>query len=160
MNIHAGIDLTATDHQKSEPRMRRTIASVLNAALLAGVAASLSGCVVACPAIAYIYNGPAVLEFSEPVASTTSVAACFGDACTPVDLAREDVQRWEVPQEDPFIRDGMDDGSIQTVRVLVTDDRGRILSDKAYEIPVTVERRGVFGQCGGPFQFEPVSITL
>lgn len=140
--------------------MRRVIGSAVNAAMIAGVAISLSGCVVACPAIGYGYWGPAVLEFTAPVSSSASIAACFGDGCTPADLARDDGQRWEVPQEAPYIGDGVIGGSVQSVRVVVTDDRGQTLSDQAYEIPVSVERTGVFGQCGGPFKFEPVRITL
>jgi hypothetical protein len=118
---------------------------VIGAAVLVVAGLSLSGCVMACPAIAYLYSGPAVLQFSEPVPASAMVAACFGDACAPVELPRNDDRR---------------DGWVQTVRVVVTDRSGKITSDKAHEIPIDVERTGVFGQCTGPFEFEDVPITL
>ena len=141
---------------------RRGFARVaVSVAVLVATGFSLSGCVTACPAIAHLYSGPAVLQFSEPVPATATVAACFGEACAPIELPRNDDRRWEVPQEVPFLGvDAVGDGWVRTVRVVATDRSGKIISDKAHEIPVAVERTGLFGQCNGPFEFEDVPITI
>jgi hypothetical protein len=133
------------------------------ATVIIAVSISISGCSVvsACPAVGYMYTGPAVLVFPQPLPSQASVAACFGEECTPVELPRSDAQRWNVPQKSPYIADGMvGDGSEKTVHVVVTNGDGTILSDEAHEIPVAVESTGILGQCGGPFEFEPVSISV
>lgn len=120
----------------------------------------LSGC-TACSAVGYIYSGPAVVELDAPLPTDSSMSACFGEVCEPAELTRGDGQRWEIPQEPPFVGDGsLRDGAQRNLRVVVTDSSGTAISDAEYEIPVTVEPTGVFGQCPGPFSFEPVAIAL
>lgn len=128
--------------------------------LAAVLAVGLSGCVgTACSAVGYIYTGPAVLEFNPPLDEEAGVAACFGAECEPAAIARGG--DWEVPQEPPFFEsDVLVPGAERMLRVVVTGPDGALVSDGVHEIPVVVERKGVFGECPGPFSFEPVVIDL
>ena len=138
--------------------------AILCAALAVSAGFSLTGCVGgvvldACPAIGYGYNGPAVVEFEPAPPGSAVVTACFGAECEPaeVDQVRGE---WAVPQEAPYLGpDVYGDGSAQTLRLVVTDGT-RTLVDDEFEIPVTVERTGIFGQCTGPFRYEPVHVSL
>lgn len=126
---------------------------------------ALTGCtggvvLDACPAIGYLYRGPAVVEFSEPVPAAATVVACFGDDCTPSRIEPNGDDRWEVPQESPYLGPGrIGDGSELSLRVVVTEG-DHALVDGLFVIPVVVERAGIFGQCPGPFRFEPVEVPL
>lgn len=122
----------------------------------------LSGCVgTACSAVGYIYTGPAVLEFSPPLDEGVGVAACFGAECEPAAIARGSEATWAVPQEPPFFEsEVLVPGEERMLRVVVTGSNGAVVSDGVHEIPIRVERTGVFGECPGPFSFEPVVIDL
>jgi hypothetical protein len=142
---------------------QRAFIGVVKGVLLCAVGMSLSGCVglSACSTVGYLYTGPAVIEFSEPVPKAVSVAACLGEDCEPAALTRENAERWEVPQEAPYLGpSSYGDGSDRTVHVVVTQADGAVLSDESHEIPIAAEKTGLFGQCPGPFSFEPVSIVL
>ena len=140
---------------------RRAGRAIAASAVLVVVAMPLSGCVVgACSAVGYGYGGPAVLEFADPIDSDVTVSACFGE-CIPAELVRDDDQRWEVPQEVPYVeRVFIGPGSIRTVRVTLTEPDGTLLSDDTYDIPIAGGTSGWFGECPGPFTFEPVEIDL
>lgn len=128
--------------------------------VVAAAIVPVSGC-ASCDAIGYVYAGPAVIEVAAPLLADLSMSACFGAGCEPALLARADGQRWEVPQEPPFVGDTfVGDGSERLLRIVVTDPSGTALVDSEHEIPVKTEPTGVFGQCPGPFTFEPVPISL
>jgi hypothetical protein len=131
--------------------------AALAVALLA--AAPLSGCVTACSAVGYGYTGPAVIEFAEPPPAGAVVSACFGAGCAPSPLpAPETQERWEVPQETPYSpADSFLAGDVRELRVVVTVD-GAVVDDRVHDIPIHSESTGVFGQCPGPFSFEPVLV--
>ncbi|WP_344294560.1 hypothetical protein [Agromyces neolithicus] len=145
---------------------RRRAAAASVAAIVTATLTGCSGIVLdACPAIGYLYSGPAVVEFSPPPPPGSTTAACFGDECTPAPFEPVgDV--WQVPQQAPYLGAGtFGDGSETTLRIVVVapDPAGaeqRTLVDDAFEIPVSVERTGIFGQCTGPFSFEPVEVVL
>lgn len=143
--------------------MTRVLGAAVKGVILAVAGLSLSGCVnlTACSAVGYIYAGPAVVEFALPLPDAALVAACFGTGCTPEVVDRADGQRWEVPQDVPYMRaDALGGGAERILRVTVSDSRDIIFSDDEYEIPISMEKTGVFGQCPGPFSFEPVSVPF
>lgn len=133
------------------------------------VVLALVGCagrleLTACSAVGYTYPGPAVVRFDPALPATARIAACFGDDCTPAAVDRPvsapTDEVWAVPQEAPFLGAGtIGDGSERTLRIEAGDGE-RMLVDGTFEIPISVERTGVFGQCPGPFRFEPVEIDL
>jgi hypothetical protein len=137
---------------------------IMSAALAVSAGLSLTGCVGglvldACPAIGYLYNGPAVVQFDAAPPESAVVTACFGADCEPaeVDQLRGE---WTVPQEAPYLGpDVVGNGSVQRLRLVVVDGT-RTLVDDEFEIPVAVERTGMFGQCSGPFRFEAVQVSL
>lgn len=134
------------------------------AALAVSAGLSLTGCVGgvvldACPAIGYLYNGPAVVQFEPAPPESAVVTACFGADCVPADVDRLRGE-WTVPQESPYLGPGVvGDGAEQTLRLVVVDGT-RTLVDDEFEIPVAVERTGIFGQCSGPFRYEPLQVSL
>ncbi|BCW17506.1 hypothetical protein NtRootA9_02140 [Arthrobacter sp. NtRootA9] len=108
----------------------------------------------ACPAIGYAYTGPVELMFSTPPAS---VAACFGEGCTPEPVAQNDERKWLVPQSAPYLNELI---SVTTISVEATAAIG---GRTAAELPVETESTGEnpFGVgCGGPFRFKPVQVTF
>ena len=117
----------------------------------------LSGCVgiPACSAVGYFYDGPAVIEFDVELPPEATVAACFGQLCEPAIVERTDGRTWEVAQRSPFLPEDKVPGDAFDLRVIVTDIDGTV-SDGVHEIPVKTEPTGVFGECPGPFTFEPV----
>lgn len=119
----------------------------------------LSACVgiPACSGVGYIYGGPAVIEFDTMLSVETTLAACFGGECEPAPVTRADGRTWQVPQESPFIAGDVVPGEERSLRVVVTGGDGAV-SDDVHDIPVHVERTGVFGQCPGPFTFESVEL--
>jgi hypothetical protein len=132
-------------------------ASILIASL------TLAGCAQpnVCPAIGYIYSGPAVVELSGAHLEGATLAACFGDECEPAAVERADGKTWKVPQEKPYLGSEMvPAGSVRTLRVVVTGEDASVLSDAVHEIPTESDGSGMFGQCPGPFRFTTVHITV
>ena len=134
------------------------------AAFVAAGMLALTGCaggvnLTACPAIGYLFDGPAVVRFEPVLPAAATVAACFGADCAPAAVAATSDRTWQVPQTPAYLGSGLyGDGSDRTLRVVATDgERGLI--DDGVEIPISVERTGIFGQCPGPFRFEPVTVT-
>jgi len=107
-----------------------------------------------CPAIGYAYTGPVELVFSSPPAS---VAACFGQGCTPQVVAQNNERKWLVPQSAPYLNEPV---SVTSIRVEAT----AALGDRtAGDLPIEAESTGEhpFGVgCGGPFRFKPVPVTF
>ncbi|WP_157013165.1 hypothetical protein [Microbacterium ginsengisoli] len=128
-------------------------------AVALAVAVLTPGCAVgptACPAIGYVYSGPAVLEFTPALPASASLAACFGAGCAPSALTIVERTRVEVPQQTPYATPPAGDTSLITVRVT---DAGSVLIDQTFTIGHKAEAP-VFGSCPGPFSFEPVAVTL
>jgi hypothetical protein len=105
-----------------------------------------------CPAIGYGYTGPVELLFSTP---PVSVAACFGEGCTPQAVAQNDERKWLVPQSAPYLNEPV---SVTSIHVEATAAHG---GRTAVDLPVETESTGEypFGVgCGGPFRFKPVPV--
>ncbi len=135
--------------------------TVLGAVVVASTL-GLSGCMpFACSTIGYLYDGPAIVEFTAPLADGATVSACFGEECQPAEVTRDADGRWVVPQDIPYLSDfRMPPGEIRDLRVVVTGSSGTVISDEVHEIPVSVERQGFLGQCPGPYEFAPVTVEL
>ena len=107
-----------------------------------------------CPAVGYAYTGEVELVFAhEP----TSVAACFGEGCTPTPVTRNPDARWLVPQSPPYL---MPPAAVTSVLVDAVDSSGvravRVL-------PIETEPTGEHPdgpECGGPVRFKPVQMPL
>jgi hypothetical protein len=100
-----------------------------------------------------------MVQFEPAPPESAIVTACFGADCEPAEVHQLRGE-WTVPQEAPYLGPGVvGDGSVQTLRLVVADGTGALVDDE-FEIPVAVERTGIFGQCTGPFQFEPVQVSL
>lgn len=81
-----------------------------------------------------------------------------GDSgCTPAAVPADRGRGYAVPQRAPFLDQGMQ--SPRTVRVVVATDAA-VLHDATHEIPVHSERTGLWGQCPGPWSYQPVEIQL
>lgn len=134
--------------------LRRAIPVLVLAAVL-----PTSGCALnACPAVSHSYGGPAVIRFTPALPAQATVESCFGEECTPAAIGMAASGDWEVPQETPYIPAGsIAAGEIRILRVVTAIADG-IITDDAYEIPIATKPDGVFGQCPGPFSFEPVEI--
>lgn len=107
-----------------------------------------------CPAIGYAYTGPVELIFSTPPAS---VAACFGEGCTPQAVIQTDERKWLVPQSAPYLNEP---GGVSSIHVEATAALG---VRTTVDLPVETESTGEhpFGVgCGGPFRFKPVPVIL
>jgi hypothetical protein len=127
---------------------------VVTVLALATLLGRMPGVSRVCPAIGYAYVGDVELVFSTPV---ESVAACFGDGCTPEQVARNPEGKWLVPQSPPYLIPPVSVTSIH-VEALATSG-GRIARD----LPIETESTGEhpFGpDCGGPFRFKPVHVAL
>lgn len=108
----------------------------------------------ACPAIGYAYTGPVELVFSTPPAS---VAACFGEGCTPEPVGQNDERKWLVPQSVPYLDEPV---SVTSIHVEATAALG---GRTTVDLPVETESTGEqpFGVgCGGPFRFKPVLVIF
>lgn len=126
--------------------------TVLLLALLS--ACSLGGQV--CPAIAYTYGGPAVVDFVDPLPPGAEVRACFETGCTPHPVARPASGDWSVQQIDPWRTfESMPGGTVLRVVVL---DGDRVLHDAEHEIPISAAQER-FGGCPGPYEYEPAVVA-
>jgi len=121
--------------------------SVLGAVLL-----SRGSEVTVCPANGYAYVGDVELVFAHEPAS---VAACFGEGCTPAPVVKSPDGRWLVPQSAPYLAPPV---SVTSVYVDVVDAfRARV----ARALPIETESTGEHPDgpvCGGPFRFKPVHV--
>jgi len=107
-----------------------------------------------CPAVGYAYTGPVELLFSIP---PESVAACFGEGCTPHTLEQNDERKWLVPQSTPYWTQPV---SVTSIHVEATSALG---GRTVVNLPVETESTGEhpFGVgCGGPFRFKPVPVII
>lgn len=107
-----------------------------------------------CPAMGYAYTDPVELVFSTP---PSSVAACFGEGCQPAPVSQDDERKWLVPQSAPYL-----DGPVSITSIHV-EAIAAIGGRTAADMPVETESTGEypFGlECGGPFRFKPVHLTL
>jgi hypothetical protein len=126
------------------------------AALTAALA--LSGCALdACPAVGYQDTSPVRLRFLDSLPSDATVAACFGDGCDPAEVAADGDGRYAVSQP-PLSRGGAF-GQLTIVRVVVSAN-GAVIADATHDIPVRSEHTGMWGQCPGPWSYQPVKIRL
>ncbi|TFC03984.1 hypothetical protein [Cryobacterium mannosilyticum] len=126
--------------------------------LLGAVSTTLTGCIVACPAIGYINTSPTLFEFTGPLPIGAKVSACYGDACDPAVVQANDDGIWEVPQEVPYLADASPIGGTR-LRVVVESGEQNII-DNVFDIPMSVERTGFLWQCPGPVHFERLRISI
>jgi len=130
---------------------------ILSAALLVGT----TGCVGACTTIGYLNNADIRIEFDTALLSSDEVAACLGPDCEPV-AVNASGEEWLVPQAAPYL-DGVlaPGGSTDAVaRVVVTDATGDVIHDETHDIPTVLDRTGLFGQCPGPYNYDPVEVAI
>lgn len=113
-----------------------------------------------CPTIGYAYVGDVELMFtSEP----KTVAACFGDGCTPQPVNKGDDGKWSVPQRPPHLLSGPDlgaetQGHITFIRVAVGPHSN---AGPVEQLPVESESTGekeFWPSCPGPSRFKPVHV--
>ncbi|WP_157361025.1 hypothetical protein [Arthrobacter sp. EPSL27] len=126
-------------------------AALVSLALLFGE--TLPGSKV-CPAVGYGFDGHVELIFSQEPAS---VAACFGEGCTPEPVVKSDVGRWLVPQSRPYLVPPVNVTSINVEVVALSGARN------GGELQIETESTGEypFGkECGGPFRFKPVRVPF
>jgi hypothetical protein len=106
----------------------------------------------ACPAVGYAYTGVVKLVFAhEP----KSVAACFGEGCTPAAVTRSPDGRWLVPQSAPYLVPSV---SVTSSYVEAVGASGARM---ARALPIETEPTGKHPdgpECGGPFRFKPVPV--
>jgi hypothetical protein len=127
------------------------LALVLALTLLFGRTSGVTG---VCPAIGYAYVGEVELAFStEP----ESVAACFGDACTPEPVTKSAEGKWRAPQSPPYLTPPVGVTSIYVEAIASSGARiARVL-----QIETESTGEHPFGpDCGGPFRFKPVQVQL
>ncbi|MFP3465545.1 hypothetical protein [Leifsonia sp. SIMBA_070] len=137
-------------------RRTRRVTAASAAGLVAALA--LSGCTLnACPAIGYADTSPVALEFQGTLPPDATVSACFGSNCEPAAVRAGRDGSHRVPQRAPFL----DSTTVQpaTIRVVVATSAA-VLHDAVHDIPVHSERTGLWGQCPGPWSYEPVEIQL
>jgi hypothetical protein len=123
------------------------LASVLAVAAVLGPTRAIGR---ACPAMGWAYGGDVELAFSSPPGS---VAACFGEGCSPAQVVLSPEGKWLVPQSPPYL-DPPVSGTF--IHVEATDTAGHRI---AGDLPIETESTGEhpFGpECGGPFRFRPV----
>lgn len=113
-----------------------------------------SGVTRVCPAMGYAYVGDVELAIStEP----ESVAACFGDACTPVPVTKSAEGKWRVPQSPPYMTPPVSVTSIYVEAVASSGAR----TVRVLQIETESTGEHPFGpDCGGPFRFKPVQVPL
>jgi hypothetical protein len=102
----------------------------------------------------WAYVGDVELAFSVP---PESVAACFGDGCTPVRVVSNADGNWLVPQSSPYLDPP---ASVTSIHVEAVATSGiRTAGDLQIETESTGEHP--FGpDCGGPVRFKPVHVTF
>lgn len=114
-----------------------------------------------CPTIGYAYVGDVELTFTS---EQKSVAACFGDGCTPQPVNKGDDGKWSVPQRPPYLLSDPADpgaerqGHITFIRVAVGADSN---ADSVEQLPVESESTGekeFWHSCPGPSRFKPVHV--
>jgi hypothetical protein len=127
------------------------LAAVLALVLLFGRMPGVTG---VCPAIGYAYVGEVELAFST---QPESVAACFGDGCTPEPVTQGADGKWLVPQSARYLTPPVSVRSIYVEAVATSGARvARIL-----QIETESTGEHPFGpDCGGPFRFKPVRVPL
>ncbi|MFF2031567.1 hypothetical protein [Arthrobacter sp. NPDC058192] len=106
----------------------------------------------ACPATGYGYTGDVELVFAQEPAS---VAACFGEGCTPAPVTRSADGRWLVPQSAPYLAPAV------SVTSVFVDAVGASGAHIAHSLPIETEPTGEQPDgpgCGGPFRFKPVHV--
>jgi hypothetical protein len=127
------------------------LAVLLAVPLLFGRMPGLPG---VCPAVGYAYVGPVELAFSTQPAS---VAACFGDGCTPQPVTAGPDGKWLVPQSAPYLTPPV---SVTSISVEAADISGARIS-RVLEIETESTGEHPYGPaCGGPFRFKPVQVPL
>ncbi|MET1088006.1 MAG: hypothetical protein ABWY04_12940 [Arthrobacter sp.] len=107
-----------------------------------------------CPAIGYGFHGDVELIFAQAPAS---IAACFGEGCTPEPVVKSADGRWLVPQSRPYLVPPVNVTSIYVEAATASGTRN------ADELPIETESTGEypFGkECGGPFRFKPVQVPF
>lgn len=134
---------------------RRGIFLVILGMLIVVLAVTLvsrgSGSTV-CPATGYAYTGDVELVFAH---GPRSVAACFGEGCTPSPVTSSPDGRWLVPQSAPYL---VPPASVSSVHVDAVDSSGA-LAERV--LPIETEPTGEHPDgpaCGGPFRFKPVTV--
>jgi hypothetical protein len=106
------------------------VAAVLAFTALLG---RMAGVERVCPAMGWAYVGDVELAFSIP---PESVAACFGDGCTPEQVAINPEGKWLVPQSRPYLIPAV---SVTSIYVeAVASSGGRIARD----LPIETESTG------------------
>lgn len=118
------------------------------------VIAGMSRDLRVCPAVGYAYTGPVELLFSTP---PQSVAACFGEGCTPHAVQQNDERKWLVPQSAPYWTQPV---SVTSIHVEATAALG---GRTVVNLPVETESTGEHPTgvgCGGPFRFKPVPVIF
>lgn len=127
------------------------LAALLALTLLPG---RMPGVPVVCPAVGYAYVGPIELAFSTQPAS---VAACFGDGCTPQPVTAGPNGKWLVPQSAPYLAPP---ASVTSISVEATDTSGARIS-RVLLIETESTGEHPYGPaCGGPYRFKPVQVPL
>lgn len=107
-----------------------------------------------CPAIGYAYVGPVELRFSQEPAS---VAACFGEGCSPAPVTKSPDGKWLVPQSTPYL---VPPAEVRSIYVEAASSSG---SRIAHALPIETEPTGEYPygrDCGGPVRFLPVPVPL
>ena len=137
---------------------RRWWSEIAVVGLLAAGSPSLSGCAVACPAIGYINTSPALFEFTGPLPIGAGVSACYGDVCDPAVVPAHDAGVWGVPQEVSYLADANPIGGTRLRIVVISDEQ--IIVDDVFDIPTSMERTGLLGQCPGPWRFERFRVSI
>ncbi|GAA3318123.1 hypothetical protein [Arthrobacter ramosus] len=124
----------------------------VQAVVLALAVFSRGGVSTICPAVGHAYTGDVELVFAhEP----TSVAACFGEGCTPAPATGNPDGGWLVPQSAPYL---MPPVSVTSVIVDAVDSSG---VRAARVLPLETEPTGEHPdgpECGGPVRFKPVQV--
>lgn len=133
---------------------RRRVLTAVGALLLSlALPVSVSGC--ACTAVMYLNDGPITVVFSEPLAAGATMAACFDAGCEPSGIAIDDVERVEVPQDEPYRSDDQVDPP-REMRIVLTAQDGTVVHDKVHDIRTTNDNP--FSPCSGPFHYEDVVV--
>jgi hypothetical protein len=125
-------------------------AAVLTVALVLGLVAAHGA--TSCTTVGFLNLAPLEIETGIGV---DAVSACIGAGCAPVALTRGDDGTWKVPQQSPYLADGVSAGAVGEVTVRA-ESGGRVVADAT--VPVTRTSRSGSGQCPGPFDYEPMTV--
>ena len=124
--------------------------------MAATLALGTSGCVGACTTIGYADSSDIAIAFDKSPLPSDDVLACLGRDCEPSALEGSG-DSWRIPQTEPFIDGPLTD---PVVRIVVVDAAGAQILDVTATIPIESERTGFFGECPGPFQYQPVEVQV